>query len=67
MVAAQESAVEQDRTGSKQATTVFCPDVGMVSFEVEETSGTVYHRVQFLLRSYGRKVDINNLPKELTQ
>ena len=57
--------VEQDRMGIKQATTVFCPDAGMVSFEIEGTSGTVYTRVRFLLRSYGPKVDINNLPQEL--
>jgi hypothetical protein len=57
--------VEQDPTGSKQATTVFCPDVGMVSFEVEGTSGKLSTRVRFLLRSYGPKVDINNLPEAL--
>ena len=57
--------LEQDSTGMKQATTVFCPDVGMVSFDVEGTSGTVYNRVSFRLRSYGPKVDISNLPQDL--
>jgi hypothetical protein len=56
--------VEQAASGSR-VTTVFCPGVGMTSLDVESEAGGGYQRVEARLRSYGPKVDINHLPREL--
>jgi len=48
---------EQSPTGDKRARTVFCPDVGMVSLEVEGATGHGHGAVRYVLKSYGPAVD----------
>jgi hypothetical protein len=42
----------------KRATTVFCPDVGMVTLVVEGNTGLDVTTVRFVLRSFGPAVDL---------
>jgi len=48
----------------KRATTVFCPEVGIVMLVAEGTSDGEYTVERAVLRSHGPRVDINNLPAE---
>jgi len=50
--------------GQGKATTVFCPDVGIVSLDVESVADGEYGRVRLVLRSHGPAVDIDDLPDE---
>jgi hypothetical protein len=50
--------------GQGKATTVFCPDVGIVSLDVESLTDGEYGRVRLVLRSYGAAVDIEALAGE---
>lgn len=54
--------VEESVAVRKRVTTVFCPDVGIVSLEAEGSLGDDYGRERALLRSHGPAVDINALP-----
>ena len=56
--------VEAAPGGQGQARTVFCPDVGIVSLEVESAAEGDYGSVRLLLRSYGAAVDIEELTEE---
>jgi len=56
--------VEESTTVKKRVTTVFCPDIGIVSLEAEGAIGDDYGHEKALLRSYGPRVDINDLPPE---
>jgi hypothetical protein len=47
----------------KRATTVFCPEVGIVMLVAEGTSDGEYTVERAVLRSHGPRVDINNLPQ----
>ncbi len=50
--------------GQGKATTVFCPDVGIVSLDVETVADGEYGRVRLVLRSHGAAVDIDALADE---
>ena len=56
--------IEEDSNGSKRATTVYCPDVGMVSLMAEGASEGELLSIRFELRSYGPALNIAELPPE---
>jgi hypothetical protein len=57
--------VEETRAPTpKRATTVFCPEVGIVMLVAEGTSDGEYTVERAVLRSHGPRIDINNLPPE---
>lgn len=56
--------VEESRVVQKRVTTVFCPDTGIVLLDAEGSIGDEFGRERALLRSYGPRVDINQLPPE---
>jgi hypothetical protein len=59
--------VEETRAPiAKRATTVFCPEVGIVMLVAEGTSDGEYTVERAVLRSHGPRIDINNLPPEKT-
>jgi hypothetical protein len=56
--------VEETRSPvPKRATTVFCPEVGIVMLVAEGTSDGEYTVERAVLRSHGPRIDINNLPQ----
>jgi len=50
--------------GQGKATTVFCPDVGIVSLDVESVADGEYGRIRLVLRSHGAAVDVDALADE---
>jgi len=56
--------IEESPAVKKRVVTVFCPDIGIVSLDAEGSVGDDYGRERALLRSYGQRVDINELPPE---
>lgn len=54
--------IEESTAVQKRVTTVFCPDIGIVSLDAEGTIGDDFGRERAALRSYGPRVDINSLP-----
>ena len=57
--------VEETRAPTpKRATTVFCPEVGIVLLVAEGTSDGEYTVERAALRSHGPRIDINNLPPQ---
>ena len=56
--------VEKTPQGNEQVTRVFCPDVGMVSLEIQGMVDDEYNRVLFVLRSHGPAIDIDSLPED---
>jgi hypothetical protein len=54
--------IEESPAVKKRVTTVFCPDIGIVSLDAEGSIGDEFGRERALLRSYGPRVDINELP-----
>ncbi len=59
-----ETVEETSSPTAKRATTIFCPEVGIVSLVAEGTSDGEYTVERALLRSHGPRVDINNLPAQ---
>jgi len=55
--------IEESVTGRKKVTTTFCPDVGMVLMEAEGMIGNDYGHERAALKSYGKRVDINDMGK----
>ncbi len=54
--------IEESPAVKKRVTTVFCPDIGIVSLDAEGAIGDDFGRERAVLRSYGPRVDINQLP-----
>lgn len=54
--------IEESAAVRKRVTTVFCPDIGIVSLDAEGTIGDEFGRERAVLRSYGPRVDINAMP-----
>lgn len=54
--------IEESAAVKKRVTTVFCPDIGIVSLDAEGSIGDDYGRERAVLRSYGPRVDINSMP-----
>jgi hypothetical protein len=59
-----ETVEETQVPAAKRATTVFCPDVGIVILVAEGTSDGEYTVERAQLRSHGPRIDINNLPAQ---
>ena len=57
-----ETVEEVQAPVPKRATTVFCPEVGIVLLQVEGTIEGEYGVERAALRSYGPRVDINDVP-----
>jgi hypothetical protein len=57
-----ETVEETRAPTAKRATTVFCPEVGIVMLVAEGTSEGEYTVERAVLRSHGPRIDINNLP-----
>jgi hypothetical protein len=57
-----ETVEEVQAPVQKRATTVFCPDVGIVLLQVEGMIEGEYGQERAVLRSYGPRVDINDAP-----
>jgi hypothetical protein len=53
--------IEESRAVQKRVTTVFCPDVGIVLLDAEGTIGDDYGHERAELRSYGPRVDVNDM------
>jgi hypothetical protein len=50
-----------EESAEKRATTVFCPDVGMVLLEVEGLTAEALGKETARLRAYGPKIDVSTL------
>jgi len=54
--------IEESPAVKKRVTTVFCPDIGIVSLDAEGSVGDDFGRERAVLRSYGPRVDIDKMP-----
>ncbi|MBK7581304.1 MAG: hypothetical protein IPI67_13950 [Myxococcales bacterium] len=56
--------IEDSQVVKKRVITTFCPDIGIVSLDAEGSIGDDFGRERAVLRSYGPRVDINEVPPE---
>jgi hypothetical protein len=59
-----ETVEEVRAPAQKKATTVFCPEVGMVLLQAEGTAEGEYELVRAVLRSHGPRIDLEELPRD---
>jgi hypothetical protein len=55
---------EESVAGQKKVTTTFCRDVGMVLLDAEGTIGDDYGRERAALKSFGKRVDVNDMAEQ---